>query len=820
MQISSRWHKVLHDLWEYKVRTWLVILSVATAIFALGTIQHLQTVILGEMQQTYQDANAANAMIFASGMDDELVQAIRKLPNVTAAEGRNSLKINIQILSVDGQVEWKPLTLTAIPNFADIRINKLLPHDETGSTTALDNPLENKSGLQLPKDGELILERSSLTGGGLTPADLQIGDSVVVETSTNRRKTLQVVDLVYDPTTVPAALMGNAIGYVTPETMEWLGGAPGYGQLNLSFTGNTKDRENNVAIAKEVEKKIQKSGRTVFYSFVPEPEQLPLQDVFESLGEMLVPLSVIMLLLSAILVVNIISALLSQQIRQIGVMKAIGARTNQVLGMYISTVLICGLLAFLVAAPLSAVVANLIIHQLAELINISVPRFSLPPQVLITEVALAALAPLLASLYPLWKGTRITVREAMSDYGIGNQALGSTWSDRLLGQIRGISRPLLISFRNTFRRGGRLTLTLLVLILGGIIFITVSSIRLSLSNTLEDALQYWQFDIKVDFTRAYRISNIEEIAGTVPGVIDIESWGIQEARRIRTDDTESDSISISAPPADTQMINPRILAGRWLVPEDENAIVISQNVLKNEPDLEIGSRVTLLLNNQETIWRVVGVTQVIGQEQSAYINYPYFSQTLGMSRQASNVQITVAQTDTEDVLAVAQQLKAAFEEKDIHVSSVQTVLELRQQNESSFDIVASILFVISILIASIGALGLMGTMSINVLERTREVGVMRSIGATTQDILRIILSEGVVIGSVSWLVAAILAYPAGAWLSNTVGMTLFQTPLSYIFAIRGLIAWLAIVIILSIVASFLPAWNASRLTVREVLAYE
>jgi putative ABC transport system permease protein len=125
-----------------------------------------------------------------------------------------------------------------------------------------------------------------------------------------------------------------------------------------------------------------------------------------------------------------------------------------------------------------------------------------------------------------------------------------------------------------------------------------------------------------------------------------------------------------------------------------------------------------------------------------------------------------------------------------------------------------------ILIATVGALGLMGTMSTNVLERTREIGVMRSIGASDGEVQRIVIVEGVIIGLISWLIGGALAFPAGAGLSNAVGVVLFQTPLPYTFAPGGVITWLLVVTILAGVASFLPAWNASRLTVREVLAYE
>ena len=114
----------------------------------------------------------------------------------------------------------------------------------------------------------------------------------------------------------------------------------------------------------------------------------------------------------------------------------------------------------------------------------------------------------------------------------------------------------------------------------------------------------------------------------------------------------------------------------------------------------------------------------------------------------------------------------------------------------------------------------MGTMSINVLERTREIGVLRAIGASNRAVLGIVIAEGVLIGVLSWLIGALLALPLSFLFSNAVGVAFLQMPLDFVFSLQGLAIWLGLVVALSALASFLPAWNAARLTVRDVLAYE
>lgn len=114
----------------------------------------------------------------------------------------------------------------------------------------------------------------------------------------------------------------------------------------------------------------------------------------------------------------------------------------------------------------------------------------------------------------------------------------------------------------------------------------------------------------------------------------------------------------------------------------------------------------------------------------------------------------------------------------------------------------------------------MTTMSLNVLERRREMGVLRAIGATPRIVWMMIVVEGLVIGLLSWTIAAVLAWPVSKLIGDTLVRVMFRSGLDFTFEPVGLVVWLLISIALSAVASFVPAWRASRATVREALAYE
>lgn len=105
-------------------------------------------------------------------------------------------------------------------------------------------------------------------------------------------------------------------------------------------------------------------------------------------------------------------------------------------------------------------------------------------------------------------------------------------------------------------------------------------------------------------------------------------------------------------------------------------------------------------------------------------------------------------------------------------------------------------------------------------QRIREIGIMRSIGATPGDILGIIMAEGILTGLISWVFSVLLSIPLTVVIGNTFGMIFLRTPLDLIISYTGIGIWLFTVIAITAVASLIPAYNATRLPVHEILAYE
>jgi putative ABC transport system permease protein len=797
MIIQPRWRKVIMDLWGNKVRTALVVLSIAIGVFAIGMILGTDIMLRQDLTRGYLETIPADAILTVSPFDEELVAIARGVPGVSEAEGRRRLSLRAEI--APGQ--WKTIDIRAIPDFEDMRISKVWPEE----------------GDWPPVTNTLFVERSSLP-----LLNTQTGEVLSVQLSDGRTREMTIQGLVHDVSRPPAQFTGSPSVFITMPTLEWLGTDRSFSELHL-LTEGTGEQTEIEAIAEEVKRKAERAGYTVVRTRVPTPGEHPLQEILDPILLILGALGALSLFASSFLVINIMNGLLSQQTQQIGIMKMVGARRGQIVHMYLVAIVILGLIALLLAIPAGGVAAYLFTRFIAGLLNFDLAGFRIPLRAMTVMVAIGLMVPLLAGLVPVMNGSRITVREALSNFGLGRGGFGTSAVDRLLSWTTGImnlSRPIQISLRNSIRRKARLLLTLVTLTLGGSIFIGILSVHASLLRTLDEALGYFAYDIEINFARTYRLHELQRITKEVPGIAAVEGWIGTSATPEWPDGREGDGFPLLGTNADTRFINPKILAGRWLLADDTNAIVINSDVFKDGPEVSVGDTILLTIDGRRRSWEVVGLVQGVLTGPVAYANRPFLEREMRQFEQTDSLQVMIAEDDPATQLGKALELRNHLEDRGIRVTTVGTIGEVRERIEYQFNLLIVFLAVMAVLIAAVGGLGLMGTMSINVLERTREIGVLRAVGASDKAVLRIVLVEGIFIGLISWLLAAIFGYPIGRVLAMMVGNSLLDNPLSYQYAYFGALIWLAAILFIAAFASIIPALRAARLSVRQTLAYE
>jgi putative ABC transport system permease protein len=809
--LRPRWRKVLHDLWSNKARTLLVVASIAVGVFAIGVITGSYVLLSEDLSASYAAVNPANVDLITDSFDAAFVDAIRGMDGVADAEGRRSVTVRVRM----GPDAWDTLELVAVPDidqaaseWAEVRwpqprINQLL----------------RQTGAAAPNDREVLLERKTLAG-----LNARTGDTIEIELADGTLRQMRIAGAAQEPTVGYGGILGDFKGFITLDTLEWLGYPLSLNRLVITLSEQPNDKAHIQRMADEITDRLERSGREVYRTRLSPQTKHPLASIIQALLGVLVILGVLVVFLSGSLISNTMSALLNQHLRQIGVMKLIGARQRQIVGMYLTLIAVFGIIALLIAIPLGGWGAFALSAMAADVVNFvlrEIPPVPVVPLAVVVQVAVALLVPIGAGMLPVLKGSRTTVQKALTSTGLSGDQPTKGRLDELLERLRWISRPILVSLRNTFRRKGRLALTLATLTLGGAIFMAVLNTQAALDRKVEESVKYFQADVNLDLARPYRIEEVRREAESIPGVERVEVWALASAELVKADAAAPDTVGLLAPPADSSLVDPTLLEGRWLLPEDQNAIVVNEAFWTDQPDLAAGDVLRLKIDDKEKDWTVVGIFQYTGvDELIGYVNYDQLAHELNQVNRASVYRIVT----TEHTIAFQKRVSSLLEERfralGYRVSSVESGAAFAASITDVLRILVIILLAMALLTALVGSIGLAGTMSMNVLERTREIGVLRAIGAHNQIVSKVVIVEGIMIGLISFCLGGLLSLPITSLLSNVISLSIFNSPAEFIVTAEAFGIWLGLVLLLSTGASLLPARNATQLTIREVLAYE
>jgi len=793
--LKPRWSKVLTDLFGDKTRTGLVVASIAAGVFAVGMILSAFVIMNQDVNRSYAAVNPPNIEVLTDAFDDGLVQVIAQVPGVKDVEGRFTSDISVR----QGTQDWSSMTLVGLKDF--------------NGRISLRKPVEGRA---VPGLDEAVISQDIMHVSGLHP-----GDVIKVELPGGTSHTLTVAGLVSDQTTSKPDPSANNLVFVTTETLRSLGLDGTFNQLEVTVSGDGGDSQWIAGVSTAVQDKVKDSQRTVYYVDQHLSNKHPMADIVLAIVGVLGVLGGLITILSSSLIVNTMHAMLAQQLRQIGVMKLIGARSQQILGMYLVLVISYGVIALIIALPLGSLAGYGLAYLMAYLMGATLEGFRFIPVSVIAQTLIAILIPLGAGFFPVNSGAKTSVQEAISNYRPGRQPAGNQ-QNRFSGWMKWVSRPILLSLRNTFRKRGRLMLTIFTLTIAGSVFIAVFNVRDSVNVVVENLLQHFLGDVTVNFNQPYRVEEIRQTLLQIPGVNGVEGWTAAAGDIWDANNNLVSHLSIIAPPSDSKLIHVKLDAGRWLLPGEQRAIVVSDSLYKIYPNLKPGDQLIIKLPGQhQAAWTVVGVFPFLSLfgDPMAYANYEFISEQNYLPNQASTYRIITNLHDPASHQELATRIDAYLKKHDLSVTSVESGSDIRTKATLAINTLISFLLIMAMLTAFVGSMGLTGAMSINVMERTREIGVMRTIGAEDRVVMQSVIIEGLVIGLITWVLAIGFSFPIGTLLLTILSKTL-GTPMALTFTPLGILLWLGVVIVLSIIASIIPARNAARLTINEVLAYE
>ena len=787
--MSPRWIKLWRDALAERGRFALMLLAVVVALAALGAVLGAYAVLTREMASNYLGTLPAHATLEMRGdVTAEVLAAARRHPAVAAAEARDVIPARARVGDA-----WLRVLLFAVDDFSAVQLSRFLPW--------LGGPV-------VPPPGSVLLEHTATGVLGAQP-----GGSLVLKLPQSPEQSVPVSALVHDPGLAPAWQELTGYVYLDRTTLRQLGADGALHELRVRFRDTAETTPAVQAAAESLAAALQHEGHAVHELRVPPPRQHPHQLQMTTVLALLLVFAALTLVLAGVLVANTLAALLARQVREIGVMKTLGASTPQLVSVYLVLVALIGLAAFALALPLGLLGARGFSGAVAVLLNLSLAQPNPPLWVFAVQLAAALVVPIMVAAVPIWAACRVTVREAVDSHGAGDERL------RLRLHQRASRWPTAV--RNLLRRPTRLALTLGLLAVGGAMFMTALNVSSSWQKTVDKVYQTRHYDVEVRFDSAEPFARREQLL-QLPGVRQVEAWGYSAAAFSRPGqidvsrtypDRGHGSFAVMAPPPATRMIDFPLLQGRWLRPDDGDAVVLNHVAAAQQPQLKIADPVLLSIDGVSRRWVVVGIVEEIGAAGVAYVSQKGFAEATGSPGRARMLRLSTDAATPEQRARSMRQIEAALMQAGADVESVRPLSELRTVMGDHISILIQALVALAAVMATVGGLGLASTLSISVLERTRELAVMKTLGATRARLMRLVLVEAQVIALFSVVVAFVLALPLTWIVDVIVGSLGFVAPLPFSLSPLALLAWLAGVVVVSAGAAWLPARRAAELPI-------
>jgi putative ABC transport system permease protein len=813
--------KLRRDVRAIWPRIVLMILAMTVTLTMFSGIVYTWGVASREIRRAYLSTNPASAtMLLERGLNvDQMATVVtdaRTRLGIIDAAGRTQLTLQVQ--QEGGGWGPNPLQIFATARDDPMRIETLTV----------------EQGHWPPGAGEILVDRSSFD-----LLNLEVGREVVVQAPNGESRSLRISGVVYYPGLAPSFQEQKGHGFMSASSLPLLGEPLSFDALKIQvadqadLTIPSRDRDAVVAASRDLALWLQQKYDVAVREIqVPTPYAHPHQRQADMLLMALLVFGVAGLLLSAILVATMLNSVFAQQIPQIGIMKAIGAQSSRIRQLYLLMTLSIAVTATALAIVPGIVVSRAFAPAMLTLLGIQADSFAAPSWMYLVLMASGLGVPLLFCWLPLARTSRTTVREALDYRGVTREGDTATRFGAWLGELHVLNRAALIAFRNMFRRRARFLLSVGLLGTAAAVFVAGMSTMTSIQALEEQAKSLRKWDVEVQLARTKQPATTSNVLSHIPQVTHVETWTIEptsiaEPGQVSVTRTYPDqghgSINVTAIPPGSSLISPPpLLEGRWLRPDEAGTVVISEAVrLTALPGVRSGDRIQLSIAGRPTTWQVVAISESVGPGHGGAIFITEAGREAAVGVSQPNVLRIVTDAHDEDTrAAVAQAAERALTDAGLKVLSSASVGRSEAAGAGHMLPLIVIFLGLSIGMAVVGFVGLASTMSTNVMERTREFGVMRAIGAQATTVRGIVIDESVFIALVSCAVAAIPALLLTAAMGIGFGRQFLNGTLPFQVSAAAVVIWIVGVIFGAVLATLAPASRASGMTVREALSYQ
>jgi putative ABC transport system permease protein len=783
--------KSITDLTRRKARAVFAVLTLAIAVASVG-IFAAPSLMDKAMQDEVQASRLADLTLQTKPLvvTPGQLEALRALPNVTGVQALSVVQTRVWV----GERRQKAIVV-GVPDYARQQVDRV--------TITSGTP---------PGAGTVLTDVQNADGGRY---DGSVGDTVRVVGVRDRVHRFRVSGVGRNLEWSQLGVNGDfVVLYATPETGALVAGDPGYSLLAFRLANTSTAAAN--ATVDQVRRYLRAETTFTRFSDLPtirEPGSYPGKDLFEQLATLMNVFTVLALLAAAVLVANTMGTLIGEQRREIGMMKAIGGTRRQIRRAYLRTAVLLGAIGSVLGVALGIVIANLIVGFFGSTFFAIEPSWSLSTPVVVVSLTLGIVGPPLTALPAIRRGTRMPVREALEE--VPPLEGGVRTLDRQLRRLTFLPRTAQIGVRSLTRRTRRTVATVVQIALAVGTLVGVLALMNSVTSTTEAAWNQLHYDLDLNTVVGKQLdAQADRVIRTTPGV-EVAQPVLMNAVKAEG----KDAFAWGLPPR--PMFDRKVEQGRWFTSAEEAAgarvTVIAKNIAR-AIGAGVGDTVAIRTASGQAQLRVVGMTGT--QMQNGLLLLAPLSTLRSVLDSPNTVNAYWVRTHSPDhglidrtTTALEDRLAAAGYSIGTNIRYVDQARNVDTNRQISMAI-----GILGFLIVAISMVGLVNAITMNVLERTREIGVLRCIGARARDIRRIFAAEGIAVSLAGWLLGIPVGY-AFARLLNLLLLKVVKIEFAFTFPPLNVLIALAGTVVLALLIMRLPLRRAVRFKPGEALRY-
>ena len=784
--MSSRWRKAWADLRSHRVAFALIALVLILGTAGMVAALDAQTVLRREIAASFDHAEAADMVLWFDGIDEPLRAGLAAQPGVAAVAVRRVAYLRI---AGAGGREF-PLHLSIVADPLAQTVARAHAHGPVGT------------GLWVEQSGQTLLAARP-------------GEKLDLRDSAGAVVSLPLAGWLHDPGVAPSTQEQMVYAWATPDLAGRLLKATGPDQALVRL-----DRRGSYSETAEHTSRLVAWAAGQGWPAVRADTHVarhPHDLLMTAMLRMLGILSGMAFLSSAAWSAYMVSLWMRREQRVVGIMKSLGARHGQVAAQYLLLAGPLMLLAAGLAVPMGASLGQVFVVREAAELNIDLASSAVAAPWRALTLGLALGLPVLSVAWPVWRAARMTPREAMSDAGVGMP--GGTGVHRARWLRLPGDRRWTLALRNSFRRPWRLSMMLAALAAGGALLLTSHSNHEAVMATVDASLANQAHDIEVAMQRPAPAEELVALALAVPGVARAEAWrraGVSVSDAVSAGSEPAARLALVGIPPGSQLQRRPVVEGRSLRDGATDEVLATRHLLAAHPQMRLGALVQLTYRERQHPVRVVGLVEEIGQT-TLLAPEATFEAVTGLGDAASSLRVQAR--DGVSLALLARALDQTLLDARHTPAQIITRDRVRDALDEHVRVVGDVVRTVALAAALCGGLWLVASAGLGVIERTREIGVLRALGATPRDIRGVFLAEAAVVAGLAALLAVVLSMGLIAWLGHLAGTQLLHATVHFHVSTKGL-ALLAAGLAVLLAAVAVAVQRVLRLSARDALARE